>query len=262
MVGGEFICTSSSPSTPKVPIDALILIKLFEHHGVFIGMLLGIIADVHSNAIALKAVLSAMLSRGVELILHAGDIIGYNPYPNQTVELFRNYGIISILGNHDRALISKDTSTFNPYAAAALEWTTHTISSQNFNYISELRNTENFRFQEIKITVVHGSPRHMDEYVYPENAVPELLSYVDADVLVMGHTHFQFMKKYPEGMILNPGSVGQPRDANPDSGFAIMDTCSGKLELHRIPYDVEKVMHDIHEAHLPEQLAFRLQIGF
>ncbi len=225
-------------------------------------MLIGIIADVHSNAVALKAVLSAMNNIGVKRILHAGDIIGYNPYPNQTVELFRDYGIESILGNHDRAMISGEYSTFNPYAAEALEWTMHEISHENSSYISGLKDTQYFRFQEIKIAMVHGSPRHVDEYVFPEDAVPEFLSLANADVLVMGHTHIQFMKKYPEGIIMNPGSVGQPRDGNPDAGFAVMDTCSGELELHRIPYDIEKVIDDILKMHLPEELAFRLRMGF
>jgi len=105
-------------------------------------MLVGLISDVHSNATALMAVLSEMDNIGVEKILHAGDIIGYNPYPNETIEIFIENKIISILGNHDRAIITGDVSDFNPYAAAALVWTKRVLSQEHFGYIQTLKNRE------------------------------------------------------------------------------------------------------------------------
>jgi putative phosphoesterase len=224
-------------------------------------MLIGLIADVHSNAVALKAVLSALDESGAERILHAGDIVGYNPYPNETIELFKKNNIISIAGNHDRALITGDTSGFNPYAKAALEWTREVVLPDNFNYIKGLKNIEAITIDEKRIVLVHGSPYDIDEYVYPENVSPGLLSAANADILVMGHTHIQFKKEYPEGIIVNPGSVGQPRDGNPKAAFAVLDTESGNIELKRISYDIEKVIEDMLAAHLPEELAFRLRTG-
>ncbi len=224
-------------------------------------MLIGLIADVHSNAVALKAVLSVLEYSGVERILHAGDIVGYNPYPNETIELFKRNNIISIPGNHDRALITGDTSRFNPYAKAALEWTREVVLPDNSAYIRGLKNIEAITIDEKRIVLVHGSPHDIDEYVYPGNVSPGLLSAVNADILVMGHTHIQFKKEYPEGIIVNPGSVGQPRDGNPDSAFALLDTESGKIELERISYDIEKVIEDMLAAHLPEKLALRLRVG-
>ncbi len=225
-------------------------------------MLIGLIADVHSNTVALEAVLSVFNREGVEKILHAGDIIGYNPYPNETVELFINYNIISILGNHDRALLSGNTYGFNPYAATALEWTKKMISRENFEFISKLNNIESFKIGGMKITMAHGSLRDFDEYIYPEDAVPEFLSDANADYLVLGHTHVQFMRMYRQGIIINPGSVGQPRDGIPDAGFGILDTDSGKVRLKRMGYDIEKVIEDMLAAHLPEKLAVRLRFGF
>ncbi|MFZ2411908.1 MAG: YfcE family phosphodiesterase [Candidatus Methanoperedens sp.] len=224
-------------------------------------MLVGLIADVHSNAVALKAVLSALEYSGVERILHAGDIIGYNPYPNETIELFKRNNIISISGNHERALITGDTSGFNPYAKAALEWTRKVVLPDNSAYIKRLKNIESITIDEKRIVLVHGSPYDIDEYVYPGNVSPGLLSAANADILVLGHTHIQFKKEYPEGIIINPGSVGQPRDGNPDSSFAVLDTESGKIELERISYDIEKVIEDMLAAHLPEKLALRLRVG-
>jgi len=225
-------------------------------------MLIGMIADVHSNAVALANVLSAINGSGADTILHAGDVVGYNPYPNETIELFKKNRIISILGNHDRALVTRDTSGFNPYAAAALEWTVNVVTPDNLDYIAGLKNIESITIDGERIVLVHGSPYDFDEYIYPDDAVPELLLAANGDVLVLGHTHVQFKKEYAEGVIVNPGSVGQPRDENPASAFAVFDTVSGKIQLKRIRYDVEKVIEDMLAAHLPEKLAFRLRTGF
>ncbi len=224
-------------------------------------MLVGLIADVHSNVVSLKAVLSALEYSGVERILHAGDIVGYNPYPNETIELFKRNNIISISGNHDRALVSGDTSGFKPYAKAALEWTRKVVLPDNSAYIRGLKNIEFITIDKKRIVIVHGSPYDIDEYIYPEKVMPDLLSAANADILVLGHTHIQFKKEYPEGIIVNPGSVGQPRDGNPDAAFAVLDTESGKIELERIGYDIEKVIEDMLAAHLPEKLALRLRVG-
>ena len=224
-------------------------------------MLVGLISDVHSNAVALKAVLSKLDKIGVEKILHAGDIIGYNPYPDETVALFREYEIISIMGNHERALITGDISDFNPYAAAALEWTKSAISPENLEYIKELKNREHILLEEKRIVLIHGSPRDVDEYIFPENVSAHFLASTKADVLVLGHTHVQSKKDYSMGIVLNPGSVGQPRDENPEAAFAVFDTATGEIELHRTSYDIEKVIEDMRKAHLPDKLGLRLRYG-
>ncbi len=225
-------------------------------------MLVGLISDVHSNTVALRAILPILDTMGAEKILHAGDIIGYNPYPDETVGLFKKKKIISILGNHDKALITGDTSGFNQYAAAALKWTKNTMSPDNIDYIRELENVEHINLQGVRIMLVHGSPKDPDEYIYPEDVESDLLKVDDCDILVLGHTHIQFKKEYPEGIIVNPGSVGQPRDGDPQAAFAILDTETGKIKLERASYDIEKVVEDMLAAHLPEKLAFRLRAGF
>ncbi len=231
------------------------------NHCISTNMLIGLIADVHSNVVALGAVLSELEDTGSERILHAGDIVGYNPYPNETIELFKRNNIISIAGNHDRALVTGDTSGFNPYAKAALEWTRKVVFLDNSDYLKGLKNIETITIDEKRIVLVHGSPYDINEYVYPEDVSPGLLSSANADILVLGHTHIQFKTEYPEGIIVNPGSVGQPRDGNPGAAFAVLDTESGKIELKRISYDIEKVIEDMLAAHLPEKLALRLRTG-
>jgi len=224
-------------------------------------MLVGLISDVHSNTTALKAVLSEMERMGVEKILHAGDIIGYNPYPNETIEMFIEHKIISILGNHDRAIITGDYSEFNPYAAAALLWTKKVISPRNVDYLQSLKSREHFTIDNIHFVAIHGSPRDVDEYIFPVNVSAHFLAVAKADVLVLGHTHVQFKKEYSLGIVLNPGSVGQPRDENPDAAFAVYDTMTNVARLKRINYDFEKVIEDMHNAHLPDKLGLRLRYG-
>jgi len=225
------------------------------------NMLIGLIADVHSNVVAIEAVLLELDALGVEKILHAGDLVGYNPYPNETIELFRKRKIISIRGNHERALLTGDLSDFNWFAACALQWTSNTISRENLDYISKLKDTESISVADIEIFLAHGSPNDPDTYVYPEDVEPGLLTITNYDILVIGHTHIQFKKQFEEGIIVNPGSVGQPRDLNPASAFAILDTDTKRIELKRTEYDIEKVIEDMQKTYLPEELAFRLRDG-
>jgi len=100
-------------------------------------MKLGIISDVHSNVFALGNVLHEL--EDAEMIIHAGDIVGYNPYPNETVKIFREKNIFSILGNHDRAVITGDTSGFNPFAAKAVYWTRNALSDENLSFLKTLK---------------------------------------------------------------------------------------------------------------------------
>jgi putative phosphoesterase len=224
-------------------------------------MLIGLISDVHSNAVALKAVFLEMDALGIKIILHAGDIVGYNPYPDETIELFKMKKIISILGNHDRAFMTGDTSDFNPYAAAAMEWTRNTASQESLNYIMGLKDTVTVAAEGERIVMFHESP-NLQGYIYQEDATPDLLNNINGDVLVLGHTHIPFSMDYGTiGLIVNPGSVGQPRDGNPDASFAVLDTVTRDVKLKRTKYDIEKVIRDMLAAHLPEALAYRLREG-
>ncbi len=224
-------------------------------------MLIGLISDVHSNSIALESVISKLTKLNVNLILHAGDIVGYNPYPDETIELFKKNKIVSILGNHDRALITGNTSDFNPYAAAAIEWTRNSVSKESLDYILGLKDTLSIEVESKRITMFHESPNGFNEYIFPDDATPDLLSYIKGNFLVLGHTHIPFIMDSERGIIMNPGSVGQPRDGNPDASFAIYNTVEREIELRRTEYDIEKVIEDMLAEHLPEVLAFRLRRG-
>ncbi|MDO8727655.1 MAG: metallophosphoesterase family protein [Candidatus Methanoperedens sp.] len=225
-------------------------------------MLIGLISDVHSNAVALKAVLEELDVLGVKIILHAGDIVGYNPYPDETIELFKKKKIVSILGNHDRVFMTGDTSYLGSYATAAMEWTRNAASRDSLNYIMRLKDELTIDTKSEMIVLFHEGPKNFPEYIFPEDVTPDLLSNINGDILVLGHTHIPFIMDYgTRGLVVNPGSVGQPRDGNPDASFAVLDTVTREVKLKRTKYDVEKVIRDMLTAHLPERLAYRLRTG-
>jgi len=228
-------------------------------------MLVGLISDVHSNIVALNSVLREFDELQVKTILHAGDIIGYGPYPIETINMFKEHGIYSILGNHDRALINGNIQNFNPLAAQALSWTASVISITERQYLQGLDNITIYSVGA-RVGVVHGSPRDVDErilleYLTASKTMPEFMLSINCDVVVLGHTHKQFKVEYQEGIVVNPGSVGQPRDGNPCAAFALLDTKTRKVMLHRANYDIEKVIDDILKSGLPVELAYRLRIG-
>ncbi len=222
-------------------------------------MQIGLISDVHSNLIALKKVLSEL--KDVEMIIHAGDIVGYNPYPNEVIELFKKENIFSILGNHDRAVITGNTSGFNPVAAEAVQWTRNVLSDENMGFLKTLKKRKKIKIDNADIAVIHGSPWDDDEYVYENDLSSLFLDEVNAEVLVYGHTHVPCIKKFDNRIIINPGSVGQPRDKNPKASFAVFDTDKKIVEIKRTDYDIKAVMQKIMEYKLPDILAYRLPLG-
>lgn len=226
-------------------------------------MLLGVIADVHSNLPALEAVIAKLGRLGPERILCAGDLVGYNAFPNEVIRLVRKHRVESILGNHDRAVITGVTEGINENAARAVRWTREHITEASRAYLEKLPARLELAVGRRKLLVVHGSPRDDDEYVLP---LPEDLcpfEDIGADVLVMGHTHVQWTRRFSsEGLtMLNPGSVGQPRDMDPRAAFATLDTRDLAVRLHRADYDIEGTARAVVAGGLPPWLAQRLYIG-
>lgn len=219
---------------------------------------IAIISDVHSNIYALDKVLSRI--KGMEVFC-VGDLVGYNPYPNEVIEMIRDNGIISIMGNHDHAVITGDTLWFNPIAARAIHWTRGVIEDENLEFLKTLPNL----YVHEHFTMVHGSPRDpLDEYVYsdyPEETLKGFLKGVSS-TLILGHTHVPFVKNLNGKLIFNPGGVGQPRDYDPRASFAIFDTENGEVEIKRVEYEISKVADEILDQGLPKELAYRLYLGY
>jgi putative phosphoesterase len=171
-------------------------------------MKIALISDVHANLIALEAVLADMEGREVVQILSAGDVIGYYPYPRETIALFQERSIISIQGNHDRAVLSAGDPRMNPWARNALSWTVAQLDEAEMDYLRRLPRHLSMGIEGTRVAMYHGAPFDDDHYLYEEEATEDLLEMARCDLLVLGHTHEPFIKRFKRGMIVNPGSVG------------------------------------------------------
>lgn len=224
-------------------------------------MKLALISDVHANVVALEAVLDDIRARGADRILCAGDVVGYYPYPNETVELFRKHDITSIQGNHDRAVLRTDPRGLNPLAGDTAVWTALRLSASSMEYLRSLPSRTRLCVDGISVAICHGSPRDDDEYTYENEADEDLLTMAQSELLVMGHTHVPFVRKLPGGVIVNPGSVGQPRDGVPEASYALFDTGEMGATNHRVAFDIDAVAEATRSAGLPDFLAERLYHG-
>ncbi|ODR79062.1 YfcE family phosphodiesterase [Haladaptatus sp. W1] len=218
-------------------------------------MKVGIISDVHSNRVALDAVLDDMPP--VEELLCAGDVVGYNPWPSECVDGLRDRVSASVMGNHDRAVVTGTAFRFNSMAAAGVEHARDELNDVQIDWLS--RRPDSRLACDGRVRIVHGHPDDPDHYTYPEEFDPDLLG--DEDVLVMGHTHVQHQETYDEGVVMNPGSVGQPRDGDPRAAYAILDFDDMSVEERRVEYDIEAVQEAVREAGLPDKIGARLAKG-
>ena len=221
-------------------------------------MKLAVLADIHSNYPALEAVLRDIGDMEAYCL---GDLVGYYPFPDQVVEAVRDRGIKCILGNHDRAVVTGDVFGFNPYAAAAVLWTRKRMRRENISYLSSLPETRAEPF-----SMVHGSPRRcLEEYVtadYPEELLGYFLRLAGGSILALAHTHVPMVRHLREGLLFNPGSVGQPRDHDPRAAYAILDLEKRKAAIKRVSYDVEAVVEAVDRKGLPRVLGERLRGGW
>ena len=227
-------------------------------------MRVGIVSDIHSNASALEQVLSEVKSEGITEIVGAGDIVGYYAQPNRAIRLLKIAEVKSVCGNHDKAVIQSAPSNFNVYAKRAVDWTRRNLTEESFHYLESLPEQRKMTMSGEQIHIVHGSPGDpINEYVFPEELSVDFLEYHyenPPDYLILGHTHIPFVKQVEDTTIINPGSVGQPRDGDPRSSFAVLDLATGVTELKRVEYDIDDVYQDTIE-YLPRKLADRLHEG-
>jgi len=229
-------------------------------------MKIAVISDIHSNYDALQSVISAI--GAYDALLCLGDLVGYGAQPNEVVSEVRSLKPNAmVMGNHDYAVSTGDTSGFVPHAVKAVEWTRREISPENMSYIASLRSKATFTANGVKIALVHGSPRDpLNEYIYPGTVDFILKSLIDesgGEVLLLGHTHVPFSERLGSRLIGNPGSVGQPRDGDPRASYGILEPSEEiTLQTRRVDYDIDAAASKIVAKDLPKLLADRLYIGF
>ena len=246
------------------------------------GNRIAIISDVHANLEAFQEVLNHIGHQSVDGVICLGDIVGYNADPSACITLCREWGIFCLMGNHDAAVCGKiSLSDFNDTALAAIQWTRRQLSREEILFLNRLPRSHR---EYDKYLLVHGSLLNPDRYIFfPEDAEKDfeemLKSYPKNRLVFFGHTHQRRVFSYYNGNIstgtpedlyveslkrylINPGSVGQPRDRSPMASYLIYDEDKGYITFHRVPYDVKRAAEKVMKARLPRSLADRLFRGW
>ena len=216
-------------------------------------MKIGIIADVHANIHALESVLKEL--KQTEMILCAGDIVGYYPFVNEVFGILSAYNVYSIKGNHDCYVLGRLPVSKTKRESYSLDYTQSIIRKECYAELNRLPDVLSKTLDGVKIMMYHGSPwNHFEEYIYPDYQSFDRFREICVDVIILGHTHYPFIRKVGEIVILNPGSCGQPRDYNPMASCAILDTRTIEVEIKRCKYPIEKVARKVKELGFSESL--------
>ena len=240
----------------------------------------GIIADVHANLEALENALKFLEAQKVDQVLCLGDLVGYNADPVECTRLVRTRCSAVIQGNHERMVLGASLFGVRKETLDATEWTRNRLSPEDLKYLESLP-------EEAKvgngILLVHGSPRDKDEYILStdvsrDNVTMLRQKFPEVKICFFGHSHYPMVIGPPEVhtrfhetrtvnldknriYLVNPGSIGQPRDGCPLSSLAIFDEEAWTVTIHRLPYDIAATQKKIIDAGIDRKLASRLEVG-
>jgi len=240
-------------------------------------MRVAVISDVHANRHALDAVLDAVDGENVDAVWCLGDTVGYGPRPNECCDLVRERSDLCLIGNHDLVALGELAVTdFNDEAAAAALWTAEQLTDESESFLRGLEPNADADGAQL----FHASARDpVWEYVLTEEAARATFELTKAPLVLVGHSHVALALAWADGRIaggiaaggadleldgrrlLNPGSVGQPRDGDPRAAWLLLDLHRRFASFRRVPYSVEKTQAEMHEAGLPRALADRLARG-
>jgi predicted phosphodiesterase len=241
-------------------------------------MRVAVISDIHGNHHALRAVLDAIGRDGADAIWCLGDLVGYGPRPNECCATVSRSATICLVGNHDLGVMGRiDLADFSPDAHAAASWSREVLTAQSRSYLEGRKTSTKSHGAEL----FHASPRDpVWEYVLSDEAARAAMRLTSAPVVLVGHSHVPLA--YPADgrslgdslapaetevdlaagrWLLNPGSVGQPRDGDPRAAYVVLDFERSRAVFNRVPYPVERTQEEILDAGLPETLAGRLALG-
>ncbi len=238
-----------------------------------------IVSDIHGNLEALQSVINdAGENGGFDQIWHLGDVVGYGPEPGGCIDLLREYDHVGVAGNHDLAVAGTiGLELFNANAAEAAQWTITQLAEEQVEYLRNLplkREVDDFTF-------AHGSPRDpVWEYLATEESATPNFDHFDTRRCLVGHSHLPFLCKFSgdrgvfygfpvrmsvrlgnDRYIINPGSVGQPRDGLPTASYAVYDAEAGTITHHRARYDIASTQQKMKDCCLPTYLIDRLEKG-
>jgi diadenosine tetraphosphatase ApaH/serine/threonine PP2A family protein phosphatase len=236
-----------------------------------------ILSDVHGNIESLQRAIA--LTDDADHLLCLGDIVGYGPNPNECIELLRTRVKSAVLGNHDLAALENfGVEYFNDAARAAIAWTQSVLTEESRAWLNALP----YELRYPEFLMVHGAPVDYFEYILDKRTAAKAFALTDSPLIFIGHTHIaEYWVQEPDGSIghrhmqhggelkfeegrryiVDVGSIGQPRDLNPEASFVFYEPETRTVEWVRYPYPIDEVQHKIHEAHLPDYLAMRLESG-
>ena len=236
-----------------------------------------IFSDIHGNLAALEKVLGEIDKIGADYLVCCGDVVGYGANPNECIDVLRERKVPTIAGNHDYAALSRiDITYFNEIAKRSINWTRTTLTPENQEWLTNLPMT----IEAGDMLFVHASPRNPEawNYVITLGDARQSFKHFGQRACFIGHSHTPFIVENHEGSLscptvpsvemkegrrylVNVGSVGQPRDRNPDACYTIYDREAGKIEICRVEYDIERTQEAIRKQGLPIELAERLSYG-
>lgn len=220
-------------------------------------MQVALLSDIHGNLPALEAVLDDLPS--VDSVVCAGDMVGYNPWPSECVDHIRELADVVVKGNHDAAVESPSTFDANQLAQAGIEFAAQNLSAKHRRWLKEL--PESKTFADGSFLVVHSHPTVQGKYVFPSE-FPNLRRYLDDyRGIVIGHTHKQYSLLTDDRLIINPGSVGQPRDSDNRAAYAVLDTEKHAVDCRRVKYSIDRVIERVEQVGLPMKIGTRLLDG-
>jgi diadenosine tetraphosphatase ApaH/serine/threonine PP2A family protein phosphatase len=237
-----------------------------------------VVSDIHGNLHALEAVLADMLREAPDEVWCLGDIVGYGPRPNECCSLVRADTALSLCGNHDLAVVGElDEWEFRGEAGRAVRWTRSVLEREHADWLRSLAPSG----QRDRVQLFHGSPRDpVWDYVLSDEVAAASFQATVAPIVLVGHSHVALALALESGeltgglapdgtvleldgrrVLLNPGSVGQPRDGDPRAAWLLLDLGGGTATFHRTAYPTAQTQAEIREADLPEILAGRLELG-
>jgi putative phosphoesterase len=236
---------------------------------------LTIFGDIHGNLPALESVLADMDIRGLTNRYCLGDLVGYGTFPNEVVAAIRQREIPTLMGNYDLGVGNSSDDCgcayTNPVAEAlgkrSIAWSNAHTTPENKAYLRQLPQQIPLQLGDLRVVLVHGSPRRVNEYLFedrPDRSLERLLDMVEADVLVCGHTHIPYHRVLPSGrQVVNAGSVGKPKDGDPRACYVLLEGNGHDLAVtfHRVVYDIEQTAQAIEESEMPSEYAEMLRTG-
>jgi putative phosphoesterase len=212
-------------------------------------MRIALLGDIHGNSFALAAVLDAARASRVEKLLITGDFIGYYFWPRAVMDMLRDWDIAAVRGNHEDMLVDAlsapaSLEKVNTAYGSGLSMAIETLTPAQLDWLCHLPHPRSFEFDGRSLLLCHGSPWDLNQYVYPDARIDILESCAEQghDWVVMGHTHYPMVERVGKTVLVNPGSVGQPRNRIPAAHWALLDTVSQELSFMTAAYDIAPVV--------------------